>query len=567
MNRRAVTACLAFALPTGGAGVAAQPANPPATRAAPVELPPIMVEESTSNVPWLYANAGGIEFLSRCSATTTRSLIEGWLAKMQLVRTLIPEAYLARTDVPEIFVLYGQDLRQTVSAEIQRELQAGSERKGEAARREGVNIAPSMRLHDRDMHASIAYIDETLFDGANLTIASGHVRYLLAGRVPDLPAWLVDGLERTYRRADFLLDPITLGPLVWRNQRESELASDPARPRALLPAHELFASEARRAVENQHPRRRQTRASEQELFCRWAIASGVATRAALWTFAARAAEEPVNEEMFEACFGFDFAELRDRLSDYLPKAVNEIVWIDPGQRPSLPPFEIERATPNQIARVRGEWERLAIGHVQRRLPEVREPYLAQARRTLRRAWDAGDRDPRLLATMGLCEIDAGNEAAGREYLEPAIAAGVVRPRAYYELARLRFAALRRDTTEAKRFSYTELAPVLQPLQRALTQSPPLPEVFGLLAEAWVRCEIPPHAGELAELATGVRLFGRRPVVAYSLALALARHGKKAEAAAALDACLGHATDESTEAGIKRLRAELAVELAQPQSAP
>ena len=564
MMRLAIATWLGLVLHAAGPRVAAAAANTPAASTAPVELPPIMVEESTSNVPWLYVDAGGIEFLSRCSAGTTRSLVEGWLAKMQLVRALIPEAYLARMDVPEIFVLYGQDLRQAVSAEIQRELQAGSERKGDATRREGVNIAPSMRLNDRDMHASIAYIDEALFDGANLTIASGHVHYLLRGRVPELPAWLVDGLERTYRRADFLLEPITLGPLVWRNRSESELAGEPARPRALLPAHELFATDARRALENQHPRRRQTRASEQELFCRWAIVAGGALRTALWKFAARAAEGPVNEEIFEACFGFDFAELRDRLSDYLPKAVHETVWIDPGKQPPLPAFEVERATANQIARVRGEWERLAIGHVQRRLPEVREPYIGQARRTLRRAFDAGDRDPRLLATMGLCEIDAGNEAGAREFLEPAVAAGVVRPRAYYELARLRFADLQQGRPEKQRFSFTELAPVFHPLQRAITQAPPLPEVFVLLAEAWVRCEIPPHAGELAELATGGRLFGRRPAVAYPLALALARHGKKAEAAVVLDACLGNTTDETTEAAVQRLRAELAAELARPQ---
>jgi hypothetical protein len=267
--------------------------------------------------------------------------------------------------------------------------------------------------------------------------------------------------------------------------------------------------------------------------------------------------------MFEQCFGFDFAELRDRLSDYLPKAVDETKWIDPGALPPLPSFEVELATPNQIARVRGEWERLAIGHVQRRLPQVREPYIVQARRTLRRAFDAGDRDPRLLATMGLCEIDAGNEGGAREFLEPAVAAGVVRPRAYYELARLRFAELQRDAPATKQFSFTELAPVFLPLQHALLQAPPLPEVFILLAEAWRRCGIPPNARELAELTTGGQLFGTRPAVAYPIAVTLAHHGKKTEAAKVLDACLGSSGDESTVAAIKRLRAELA----QAQPAP
>ncbi len=525
-----------------------------------VELPPMLVEESISSVPWLYVNAGGTEFLSRCSASTTRTLAEAWLARLQLVRVLVPEEFLARMDVPEVFVLYGQDQRRTVSAEIQRELSEAGDRvrPGESPRGGGVNIALSMRLSDRDMHAAIAYIDESLFDAAGLSISPGHVRFLLQGRVPELPAWLVDGLERSYRRADFVVSPVTLGPLVWNSQRESDaFGRDPTRPRAVLPASELFATNALRAVESRHPRRVETRASTQELFVRWAITSGDATREALWRFAARAAEGPVTEELFEADFGFDYSELRDRLSDYLPKAVEETKRINPGRQPLGPRVEVERATSNQIARIRGEWERLAIGHVQRRLPEVREPYIAQARRTLRRAYDAGDRDPRLLATLGLCEIDSGESDSALPFLEQATALGVVRPRAYYELAWLRFAALREGMPETKVFSYSELAPIIQPLQQALTQAPPMAEVFELLAEAWAHCELSPNPAEFAELERGARLFPSRPTVGYPVALALARHGKPAEAAAVLDVSAAYAMDEDTRASVNRLRADLA----------
>jgi len=531
----------------------ANAAEPRPVSGAAIELPPMMVEESVTSAPWYYVHAGGIEFLSRCAPSTTRALVEAWLTKMQLVAELVPEAMLVRMDVPTVFVLYAQDLQQTVSAEIQRELQTGDARRGG-----GVNIAPSMRLSDRDMHASIAYIDEALFDASTLSVSPNHVRYLLSSRVPRLPMWLVEGVERALRGADFVLEPITLRPLVWSSSGESEaLAIDASRPRALLPANELFASDAARAAENPPPRRRAIRASEQELFARWALVSGGPMRGAFWRFAASAAEDPVTEAMFEAHFGFGFSELRDRLSDYLPTAVEEYARIRPGELPARPDFEVERATPNEVARVRGEWERLAIGHVQRRLPQVREPYIAQARRTLRRAFDAGDRDPRLLATMGLCEIDAGNPAGARQYLEPAIAAGVVRPRAYHEVARLRFADLRRDQSETKLFSYTELSPVFDPLRRAVKQAPPLAEVFILLADAWARCELAPNLADLAELATGARLFKRQPEVLHPIALALSRHGRKAEAAAVLDACGGAAMDEDTRTRIARLRAELA----------
>lgn len=554
MRRPAGPAWLLLASLAGRLCLPAQGADARAAGSAAIELPPMMVEESVTSAPWYYVNVGGIEFLSRCAPSTTRALVEAWLTKMQLVRVLVPAEFLVRMDVPTVFVLYAQDLQTTVSAEIQRELQTGDAQKGG-----GVNIAPSMRLSDRDMHASIAYIDEALFDASTLSVSPNHVRYLLNSRVPELPPWLVEGVERALRGADFVLEPITLRPLVWSNSSESEaLAIDGSRPRALLPTGELFASDAARAVENPHPRRRAIRASQQELFARWALVSGGAMREAFWKLAARAAEGPVTEALFEAHFGFDFSELRDRLSDYLPKAVEEHARIRPGELPPLPDFEVERATPNEIARVRGEWERLAIGHVQRRLPQVREPYIAQARRTLRRAFDAGDRDPRLLATMGLCEIDADNPAGARQFLEPAIAAGVVRPRAYFEVARLRLAELRRDQAETKLFSYTELAPVFEPLRRVLHQAPPLAEVFSLLADAWAHCELAPNPTELAELETGARLFQRRPAVGYPIARALSRHGKKVEAAAVLEACGASPMDDEMQARIARLRAELAV---------
>lgn len=537
-----------------GAAAMAPAADVPRATGPAIELPPMMVEETVSSAPWLHASAGGAEFLSRCSSSTTRDFVSAWLAKMQLVRVLVPEEFLARTDASTLIVLYSQGLEQTVSVEIQRELQSDNKRDGDR-----VNIAPNMRLSDRDMHASIVYIDEAQFNGAGLSISPGHVHFMLRGRVPELPAWLLDGVVSVWQGADFVLDPITLRPFAG--------ATDAARPRALLPAAELFAGAAERAGENRHPRHLEARRTTQELFFRWAAVSGPATRAAFWKIAAQSAQGPVTEETFEGIFGFDFAELRDRLSDYLPKASGETAFIRPGALPPVPDFEVEKATPNQIARIRGEWERLAIGHVQRRLPKVLEPYVAQARRTLRRAFDAGDRDPRLLATLGLCEIDAGNDAGARPYLEPAVAGGVARPRAYHELARLRFAELRRDAPESKLLPFAEVAPVLQPLQRGITLSPPLPESFVLLAEAWARCEIAPNASELAELRLGTRLFPRRPAVAHAVAVVLARHDHRAEATAVLDACAGHAADDATEAAIVKLRAELAGKPSRPATEP
>lgn len=546
MKRFVVPLCLATLLIRSAVDTPAQPASTSTTQA--VELPPILVEESISGVPWLYVGTGDLEFLSRCSFGVTRDLAEGWLRGMQLVRALVPDEFLLRMDVPTIFILYSQDIRQTLSAEIRRELQ---EAQGGAAA-----IAPSMRLADRDMHASIAYIDEALFNAETMSISPSHVHYLLRNRIPEPPGWLVDGVERTLRSIDHQEPPVTLLPLRWLDpQQGSALASDSSHPRALLPAAELFATGAAQASESRHPRRRATRLAQQELFYRWAL-STPATREAFWKLAAHAAENPVTEDFFESVFGLDYSELRDRLSDYLPTAARRMQSIDLGKLPPLPEIKIERASPNQIARLRGEWERLAVNHVQRRLPGAREPYLDQARRTLRRAYDAGDRDPRLLATLGLCEVDAGNDAGAREFLDPATAAGVVRPRAYAEVARLRFAPLRERIAEGKSLSFAELAPVIGPLRQGVRQAPPLAETYMLLAEAWAACDLSPTAEEFAELENGARLFARYPEYALPLARAFARHEKRAEALHTLELSSREVADAATATGIARLRAEL-----------
>ena len=518
--------------------------------ASVIELPPMMVEETATSVRWLYTRVDGFEFLSRCSAATTRRYAEAWQKRLQLLRVLVPDPFLPRADLGSVVVLYPQDGKQAVSPEIQRELQAlqsvgGDYSLGSLDRRR-MGFAPNMRINDRDMHAVFVSVNEARFDASTLIVSPGYLHYLLERRVPILPTWLIEGIDRTYLGADFVKAPITLPPLVWANRWDSDaLARDPDRPRALLPANELFAPTSAKRGDTSSQRRLEVMLSGTELLVRWAIDSGGPQREALWQLVSRAAEEPLTEEVFEACFGFGFSELRDRLSDYLPRAVKEPLRIDPGKLPALPRVDVRPATPNEIARLRGEWERLAIGHVQSRLPQVRELYVEQARRTLRKAFDAGDRDPRLLATMGLCEIDAGHPAGAREFLEPAIAAGVVRPRAYFEVARLRFSDLRQNLPETKTFTYAELATVLEPLRQAVQQSPVLPEVFALFAEAWVRSTAAPAAADLAVLEQGARLFARQTKISFFIALALTRHGRSAQAKALLAAGEDYLYDEAT----------------------
>lgn len=111
----------------------------------------------------------------------------------------------------------------------------------------------------------------------------------------------------------------------------------------------------------------------------------------------------------------------------------------PASAIKLPPLALRLATDGEIARIKGDWERLEINYVRQRYPDLATKYIEQARRTLLRAYDRNDRDPRLLAVLGLCEVDAGNDAGARDYLETAARLEIVRPRVWLELARLRLA--------------------------------------------------------------------------------------------------------------------------------
>ena len=71
--------------------------------------------------------------------------------------------------------------------------------------------------------------------------------------------------------------------------------------------------------------------------------------------------------------------------------------------------------------------------------------------------------------------------------------------------------------------------VLQPLLVARQQPPPLPEVYELMAEVWLRSETPPSAQDLRLLNAGVMQFQRRPVLLLHAAELNGKYGDPAAA--------------------------------------
>jgi tetratricopeptide (TPR) repeat protein len=197
----------------------------------------------------------------------------------------------------------------------------------------------------------------------------------------------------------------------------------------------------------------------------------------------------------------------------------------PARLKKLLPLALRNATDSELGRIKGDWERLEIAYVKAIAPDLAQKYLDQARRTLQRAYERGVRDSGLLSVMGLCEIDAGEDALAREYLETAALLGPMRPRAWYELARLRLTEFRALAVQAQTgLTSEQAAAVLRPLFTARESDPPLPEVYELIAEVWENCAVAPTRGHLLVLDEGVRFFPRQSTLIYRAAELNLRHG-------------------------------------------
>ncbi len=535
-----------------------------------IELPPMIISETSKAPPWLYVAVGGTEYLSRCTSATTSAFVTSQLEIQRMLEVFVPADVLATSAVSSVSILVPFDPATTSDDAVSREMlrkekqslrsandQNPGGRKGQPVP-EQLRFLPNLRLDDRDMRAVFTYINERDFRRENLIAAPEFVHARLVARTPNLPAWLIEGISRLYPEGSFRINPITLRPVRWLSAADTAgLVRDPESRRVTIPVNELFAADALSTPENQHPTRIAAWQAQAALFVRWALDPAHAPAAAsLWTFARQISQEPATESIFLSCFGIGYADLQERLSDYLPVAVKQPARILPGKLPPLPRFEIKPATPAQIARLRGEWERLEIPLVRREHPEFLDRYIEQARTTLRRSVGRGDRDPRLFAALGLCELDAGDPTAARPYLEQAAADGVVRPRLYYEIARLRWLELSRNVPESTGFTVAKLEPILKPLRIAASQSPALPEVYMLMADAWLRCRERVRASDLPTLVAATPLFRRIPGVSYRVALLHVREGQRAEAAELLKIGIEFATEPGIRAQLQQFLAAI-----------
>ncbi|MCF3650901.1 hypothetical protein [Synoicihabitans lomoniglobus] len=543
----------------------------PSPSAAPegdaVMLPPFIVEQGTRTKVWYYLEDTDLEILSTGSDLAAPEFARNYHRQKQILARLIPEKYLWKSELPQILILVEDEEGTQLSDNALRDF-FKAQREQAAASGRYVRSIPNLRLVDRDRTVvfathhlqsrpeydfgqvfktdSFSQVDIAIAaerDRLNLVFTTDRIGFLLGNRAPTLPAWFVHGFVELYARSAISTQSISIESNHWRSPADIEaLRLESDYPREIIPFPRFF--ELNPTDLSGAPLRAWR--EQAALMVRWAMfADDSAHRDALWAYIDRCEVAGRTERSFTRSFGFDYAEARDRVSDFLTEALTQPVVLPIEGLEAPPDYRQRRATPLEVARMRSEWERLEVDYVRRQHPALFDSYHGQVMATLEPARRKLSDTRELDAISGLLEYDLGNMETARSQLESAIGQGVDRPRALQVLAQLRYDELRSRLPSDAHLTLEQIGPILYLLRATLERDPPLPEAYALFGLVWMECESPPSAIDLNHLLTGVRYFPEQPAVIARTAIVLAAQGHLDRAVGVINHGLSFAPDEAT----------------------
>jgi len=514
--------------------------------------------------PWTLLEGPGFEILSRCDTRVTQMTAIGILNDLPLQKELVPPAYWAALPTPMTFILFNRKPEEMAASPLIPDpvRRGGGEdfNWGNSAQR-GRYLTGSLSAADADTLVTVQNewgVDRLIEQGAEDygRLQAVGLPTRLYQCAPALPLWYQAGIAGPYGIYHVQPQPkgMILAAALWISKADTDALLSVAKKAKTLPAlppvADLFGEHPPEGL-NSSPRW----LAEAALFVRWGLFEQTKNepnhRRAFALFVERSRSEPVTEALFQECFGFGYAELQSRLSRYFAEAVKEPLGIRyqslAGWPPARPALEPRSATAAEIARILGDWERIEGDTYKATSLAIGDLYLTQAGKTLHESYAKGERDPRLLAVLGLYDYDVGNAAEARGFLETATEAGVQRPGAYFELAQLNFSQAQAHPAAAgDKFSVEQTAAVLKPLFAAARQAPLKAAGYALMADAWAHCVARPLPAHLTALRTGLKLYPRDAALTYSIASVHAQWDYKPEAEAIIGTGLKFADDRTAQ---------------------
>ena len=521
----------------------------------PIELPTYTVTDSRElppPEPWLYGRIPGFEVLSNASEKSTKRLV-GDFQRFFLALSLVWPGVQQKTAVPTSLIICGRGGKfdAFIPTGQQRPNRAMASLTLRAAEQsaividfqtkvlnlstsEGATAAASTAAAAGEDGVSLGGSDPGLQVDAYRQLYREYIRFLLGGVEPRGPAWFEEGVAQIFMAMEVTNTTIIVGKVENPNTISAEQGAlndagisgtAPAEDRdfnAALAKRRLLGMDALFAVAHDAPEANNvlggTWAKQAYAFVHWGLYGDQGKhQKAFITFLRRLDREPATEALFKECFKQSYQDMLFTIRGYVEFTNYKI---------------------------KGDALRLA-GHVAAARTAMTTPYIR------------GERDPQLLAAIGLLERAANDDGRARKFLEAAAQAKAARPRAYLELAKMRFAEAASKPAETQaRFSAEQTVAVLTPLFTARTQTPPLAEVYELIAEAWARSIITPGTDHLGVLDEGVRFFPRTTALVYATAVQKVRVGLVADARSLIALGLRVATEAETRRKFETLQASL-----------
>jgi hypothetical protein len=508
--------------------------------------------------PWRYFSVPGFEVLSRCPDRFNEAYARALRQSVAARAAVLPPGFFADLATPVKILLYNKApekdrlLNRSAPADLQ------MSPLGDALEGAGVIEETSpVVAGDGDTFIICGNYWNLISSVTDLSI-DPDTDLRLQLRTPAFPAWFKAGATGRFGVfAHRIIQSAVIGRSVaawpnafWISRDETvALRKNPKHPRESLPLAELFAGSGRGP-------RQDLWNSAAALFVRWGLfgkdADGSLYRSAFLRFVERATREPVTEQLFRECLGLSLAEAQRRLDDYLPRAVSESVSAPFAASADEEP-DIRDATPDEVARIIGDWGRFAgqplsvgLGGFANR--DDSGEGLDQAAKLFERTYANGNREPRFLAAYGLSKAQIGDAVAARAALEAATAAGVVRPKAYLELARLRLGASRWDGAQgAGESGEDDFEEIWRLTAAARRQMPSLLGCYQMMIRLFERAPRTPTHEELAVLGEAVQRFPRNAAFICQVATLYRHCGYPDDARAIIERAKGLAESPDTRA--------------------
>lgn len=490
----------------------------------PTKLPAVVVEGApvfSAPQSWLHGEIPGFEILSSASERATGRFLRDFQLLRSAVDVCLPGANQAAAGSSAELILCGkgrglEDFVPEQKAEDDTFLSGIFLQKDER-----VVIVADLRSGERTFDAG-SNVENDAYQAFN----EEYFRFLLRrGLGAKPPPWLEQGLISLLSSIEISGNVVTIGKLT-EGVRVEESPVDPEQTTTIISSNDFVRILGKSAIQpfdrffSSSPPTGAAgvvwRAQAYAFTHMCLYGEGKRYQSAFLTFARRACRETVTESLFKECFGRGYKDMAIALRGYLEFTMHQYVQIQARHGQTLPePASVtfREATDSESGRMTGTAFLLA-GKTDRARDALFGPY------------SRGARDARLIAALGLFELERGDSARARTFLEDALRKNGKDMSACLALARLRFAEALEKMPE---LSPEQERNALEPLLAASKAAPPSAEGLMLAAEIVGAGGNAPTEDAMKLLLGGVQLHPRNLRLVYACAAVCRKFGHEKEA--------------------------------------